>query len=225
MGVCVYSSTIIASFATSTWKGEELFIRTLNRWRQKRNIYNRRILGKVSKRGVILAPFRAHWDADAETLGLDIGDYGNNTHNDIYKLCDSVQFSLVQLLSRFWVFATPWTAAHPASLSITNSWSLLKLMSIELVIASNHFIPCCPLLLLPSIFPSIRGFSNESALHIRWPKYWSFSFNISPSDAFELWCWRRLLRVPWTARRSNQSIPKEISPECSLERLMLKLKL
>ena len=121
MGVCVYSSTIIASFATSTWKGEELFIRTLNRWRQKRNIYNRRILGKVSKRGVILAPFRAHWDADAETLGLDIGDYGNNTHNDIYKLCDSVQFSLVQLLSRFWVFATPWTASCQASLSFTIS--------------------------------------------------------------------------------------------------------
>ena len=71
-------------------------------------------------------------------------------------------------------------AACQASLSITNSWSLLKLMSIELVMPSNHLILCCPLLLLPSIFPSIRVFSNESALHIRWPKYWSFSFNISP---------------------------------------------
>ena len=75
---------------------------------------------------------------------------------------------------------TPWTAARQASLSITNSWSLLKLMSITLVTPPNHLILCCPLLLLPSIFPSIRGFSNES-LHIRWPKYWSFSFSISPS--------------------------------------------
>ena len=77
---------------------------------------------------------------------------------------------------------TPWTAARQASLSITNSWSLLKLMSIESVMPSNHLILYCPLLLLPSIFPSFRVFSNESALHIRWPKYWSFSFNISPSS-------------------------------------------
>ena len=76
--------------------------------------------------------------------------------------------------------ATPWTAAHQASLSITNSWSLPKLMSIESVMPFNHLILCQPLLLLPSIFPSIRVFSNESALRIRWPKYWSFSFNISP---------------------------------------------
>ena len=79
-------------------------------------------------------------------------------------------------------FATPWTAAHQASLSITNSWSLLKLMSIELVMPSNHLILCCPLLLPPSINPSIRVFSNESVLRIRWPKYWSFSFSISPSN-------------------------------------------
>ena len=77
---------------------------------------------------------------------------------------------------------TPWTAACQTSLSITNSWRLLKLMSIESVIPSNHFILCHPLLLLPSIFPSIRVFSNESALCIRWPKYWSFSFSISPSS-------------------------------------------
>ena len=77
---------------------------------------------------------------------------------------------------------TPWTAAHHASLSITNSWSLPKVMSIQLVMPSNHFILCCPLLLLPPIPPSIRVFSNESALHIRWPKYWSFSFNISPCN-------------------------------------------
>ena len=171
-------------------------------------------------------------------------------------------------------------------------------MSIESVMPSNHLILCCPLLLLPSIFPSIRGFSNESVLHIRWAKYWSLSFNISPTnehpglisfrtdwldllatqmtlksllqhhsskasilllsalfkvqqvkamifpvvmygceswtikkaeswrtDDFELWCWRRLLRVPWTTRRSNQSVLKEISPEYSLEGLRLKLKL
>ena len=85
----------------------------------------------------------------------------------------------VQSLSRVWLFATPWTAAHQASLSITNSQSPPKPMSIEMVMPSNHLILCHPLLLLPSIFPSIRVFSNESALHIRWPKYWSFSFNIS----------------------------------------------
>ena len=91
-------------------------------------------------------------------------------------------FSSVQLLSHVRLFETPWTAARQASLSITNSRSLPKLMSIESVMPSNHLILCCPLLLLPSIFPSIRVFSNESALSIRWPKYWSFSFNISPSN-------------------------------------------
>ena len=93
-----------------------------------------------------------------------------------------IYFSSVQLLSRVWPFATPWTIAHQASLSITNSWSLPRLMSIESVMPSNHLILCHPLLLLPSIFPSIRVFSNESALHMRWPKYWSFSFNIRPSN-------------------------------------------
>ena len=91
-------------------------------------------------------------------------------------------FSSVQFLSRVWLFATPWTAAHQASLSITNSQSSPKLMSIELMMSSNHLIFCRPLLILPSIFPSSRVFSNESGLHIRWPKYWSFSFNISPSS-------------------------------------------
>ena len=90
-------------------------------------------------------------------------------------------FSSVQSLSRVWLFATPWTAARQASLSITNCRSLPKPMSIELVMPSNHLILCRPLLLLPSIFPSIRVFSNDSALRITWPKYWSFSFNISPS--------------------------------------------
>ena len=82
---------------------------------------------------------------------------------------------------KVWLFATPWAAACQASLSITNSWSLHKLLVVESVMPSNHLILCCPLLLTPSIIPSIRVFSNESALRIRWPKYWSFSFNISPS--------------------------------------------
>ena len=90
----------------------------------------------------------------------------------------------VQLLSHVQVFAAPWTAACQASLSIINSRSLLKLMSIELVMPSHHIILCHPLLLLPSIFPSIRVFSNESFLRIRWPKYWSFGFNISPSNEY-----------------------------------------
>jgi len=90
--------------------------------------------------------------------------------------------SSVQLLTYVWLFVTPWAAAHQASLSITSSWSLLKLMSIELVMPTNHLILYHPLLLLSSIFPSIRVFSNQSVLRIRWPKYWSFSFNISPSN-------------------------------------------
>ena len=105
------------------------------------------------------------------------------------------QFSSVQSLSRVRLFATPWTAACQVSLSITNSRSSLRLTSIELVMPSNHLILCHPFLLLPSIFPSIRDFSNESALHIRWPKDWSFSFNISPSNEHQDWsplgwtCW------------------------------------
>ena len=98
---------------------------------------------------------------------------------------------LVQSLSRVRLFATPWTAACQASLSITNSWSLLKLMSIKLMMPSNHLTLCRPLLLSPSIFPSIRIFSNESVLCIRWPKYWSFSFSISPSNEYSgLICFR-----------------------------------
>ena len=93
-----------------------------------------------------------------------------------------IHFSSVQLLSHVWLFETPWTTACEASLSITNCQSLPKPMSIESVMPSNHLILCCPLLLLPSIFLSIWVFSNESALCIRWPKYWSFSFNISPCN-------------------------------------------
>ena len=93
-----------------------------------------------------------------------------------------IQFTSVKSLSHVWLFATPWIVARQVSLSITDSWSLLKLMSIEPVMPSNHLILCCPLCLPPSIFSSIRDFSNELALHIRWPKYWSFSFSISPSN-------------------------------------------
>ena len=96
----------------------------------------------------------------------------------------SIQFSSVQSLSHVWLFMAPWTAALQASLSSTNSWSLIKLMCIESVMPSNHLIFYCPLLLPSSIFPSIRVFSNESILLIKWPKYWSFSLNISPSNQY-----------------------------------------
>ena len=95
-----------------------------------------------------------------------------------------IQFSSIQSLSRVPFFATPWTEAHQASLSITNTWSLLKLMSIQSLMASSHLVLCRPLLLPPSIFPSIRIFSNESVLCIRWPKYWSFSFRLCPSNEY-----------------------------------------
>ena len=96
----------------------------------------------------------------------------------------TVRTSSVQSLSCARLFVTPWTAAPQASLSITNSWSLLSLMAIESVMSSKHLILCCPLRSLPSIFPSIRVFPNESVLCIRWPKYWSFSFSISPSNEY-----------------------------------------
>ena len=107
----------------------------------------------------------------------------NNIHKGT-EVQDRSQFSSVQLLSRVRLFVTSWTAARQASLSITNSQSLLKLMSIESVMPSNHLILCRPLLLLPSIFSSIRVFSNGSVLHIRWPQYWSFSFSIRPSSEY-----------------------------------------
>ena len=129
--------------------------------------------------------------------------------------------SSVQLISCVQLFVTPWTAAHQVSLSITNSRSLLKLISIELVMPSNHLILCRPLLLLPSVFPSIRVFSNESALRIRWPKYWSFSFNISPFGEYSgLICFR----MDWLAARhflTSTSSPAptrhELLCSCSLQ--------
>ena len=111
-----------------------------------------------------------------------------------------LQFSSVQSLSHVWLFETPWTAAHQVSLSITDSQSLLKLMSIESMMPSNHLTLCHPLLLLPSIFPSIRFFSNESVLCIRWPKYWSFRFSISPSNEYA-----GLISLGWTGWISLQS--------------------
>ena len=104
-----------------------------------------------------------------------------NSHFYHFSFYISVQFSQ---LSHVWLFVTPWIAACQASLSITNSWSSLKLMSIESVMPSNHLILCHSLLLSPSIFPSIRVFSNDSVLHIRWPKYWSLKFSIRPSNEY-----------------------------------------
>ena len=123
--------------------------------------------------------------------------------------------SSVQLLSCVWLFVTPWTAIHQASLSINNSWSLLKLMSIESVMPSNHLIFCHPLLLPPSIFPSIRVFSDES-VHIRWPKYWSFSFSISPSNEYSglisfRMDWLDLLAVQGTLKTSTTPQFKSIN--------------
>ena len=128
-------------------------------------------------------------------------------------------FSSVQSLSPVWLFATPWITACQASLSITNSWSSLRLTSIESVMPSNHLILCRPLLLLPPIPPSIRVFSNESTLHMRWPKYWSFSFSIIPSKEqpgliFFRMDWLDLLTVQGTLKSllqhhsSKASIPR-----------------
>ena len=119
----------------------------------------------------------------------------------------SVQFSSVQSLSHVRLFVTPWTAAHQAFLSITNSRGLLKLMSVESVMPSNHLILCRPLLFLPSIFPSIWVFSNESTLHIRWPKYQSFTFSISPSNEYSGLI---SFRMDWLDLLSVQGILKSL---------------
>ena len=126
----------------------------------------------------ILKEINPEYSLDGLMLKLKLQYFGHLMgRTDLLK---KTQFSSVQSLSCVRLFETPWTAARQASLSITNSRSLLKLMSIDLVMPSNHLILCHPLLLPPSIFPSIRVFSNESVLCIRWPEYWSFSFNISP---------------------------------------------
>ena len=122
-------------------------------------------------------------------------------------------FSLVQSFSRVRLFETPWTAACQASLSITNSWSLPKLMSIELVMPSNHLILCRPLLLPPSNFPRIKVLSNESVLHIRWPKYWSFSFSISPSNEYSNGILLSHIKEWTNATWSNIVILSEVSQD------------
>ena len=119
----------------------------------------------------------------------------------------TTQFSSVQSLSRVRLFETPRIAARQASLSITNSWSLLKLMSIKSVMPSSHLILCRPLLLLPPVPPSIRVFSSESALHIRWPEYWSFSFSISPSNEYSGLISLRIVVYPCSPRDSQGSSP------------------
>ena len=118
--------------------------------------------------------FNSSPDCQVETILWRRSTDGNR------KTC----YIVAQLLSRVWHFVNPWTAAHQASLFFTISWSLPKLVPLESVMPSHHLIPCLPLLLLPSIFHRIRIFSNESAFPIRWPKYWSFSFSISPSDDY-----------------------------------------
>ena len=135
------------------------------------------------------------------------------------SLWSSVQFSSLQWLSHVWLFETPWTAALQASLSITNFWSLLKLTSIKLVMPSNHLILCRPLLCLPSIFPSIRVFSNDSVLWIRWSKYWSFSFSISHSNEYSglislRMNWLDLLAVQWTLKSLLQHHSSKASILC-----------
>ena len=133
--------------------------------------------------------------------GFCISIYGlTNLLVTLHQNQSVFSFILVQCLIRVQLFATPWTLARQASLSITNSRSLLKLMSIELVMPSYHLIVCHPLLHLPSIFPSIRVFSNESVLCSRWPKDWSFSFNISPSNEHQDWS-----PLGWTDLNSLQS--------------------
>ena len=119
---------------------------------------------------------------EAHEPSLGNKSLASECHSSAVIWVESVHFSSVQSLSHVQLFSTPWIAAHQASLSITNSLSLLRLMSIDLVMPSNHLTLCHPLFLLPSIFPSIRVFSNKSVLCIRWPKYWSFSFSISPSN-------------------------------------------
>ena len=149
----------------------------------------------------------------------------------ICKDLSDVQFSSVQLLSRFWFFATPWTAALQASLSIINSQSLFKLMFIVLVMPSNHLILCCPLLLLPSVFPSIRVFSNESVPCIRWPKYWRFRFSISPSNEYSglisfRMDWLDLLAVQGTLKSllRHHSSKASIKSFCTTKETISKVK-
>ena len=142
-----------------------------------------------------------HWTRQrAYGMAVKWSTHKNPSADHWYEVWIQYQFSSVQSLSRVQLFVTPWIAARQASLSITNSQSLPKLMSMESVMPSSHLILCCLLLLLTSIFPSIRVFSNESTLRIRWAKYWSFSFSISPSKEHP-----GLISFRWTGWISLQS--------------------
>ena len=136
--------------------------------------------------------------------------------------CNYGPFSSIQSLSRVRLFATPWIAARQASLSITNSQSLLKLMSTESVMLSNHFILCHPLLLLSSVLPSIRVFSNESVFSIRWPEYWSFSFSISPSNEYSGLIY---FRMDWLDCLTVQGTLKSLLQHHSSKRSLLEMQL
>ena len=136
------------------------------------------------------------------------------------KLPLFITFSSVQSLSHVQLFVTPWIIACQACLSITNSWRLLRLMSIKSVVPSNHLILCRPLLLLPSVFPSIRDFSNESVLCIRWPKCWSFSFSISPSSEYSGLI---SLRMDWLDLLAVQGTLKSLLQHHSLKALIEEL--
>ena len=131
----------------------------------------------------------------------------------MFELADN-DFKVSSVAQLCPLFATPWTATHQASLSITNSRSWLKLMSIKLVMSSNHLIPRRPLLLLPSIFPSIKVFSNESVLHIRWPKYWRFSFSITPANEYSGLI---SFRMDWLDLLAVQGILKSLLQHHSLK--------
>ena len=135
----------------------------------------------------IIFPKLLHQSPETEagtTWGMTAFTWRHSPLRPWHQITDLYFVVVVQLLSHVWLFVTPWTAACQASLSFSIYWSLLRLMSTESVMPSNHLILCHPLLLLPSVFPSIRVISNESAVHIKWPKYWSFSFSISPSNKY-----------------------------------------
>ena len=153
------------------------------------------------------------WRENFYTLG------GNANWYNHYGEQHSVQFSSVRLLSCVQLFLTPWTAAHQASLSVTNSWSLLKLMSVKSVMPSNHLILCRPLLLLPSVFPIIRVFSNESVLRMRWPRYWRFSFSISPSNEYSGLI---SFRMDWLDLFADQGTLKSLLQHHSLKASILR---
>ena len=161
---------------------------------------------------MLLKEFKNHLDPSALLIPVNSSFVGlpGSTGCPCTWSSPAVQFSSVQSLSCVWLFVTSWTAAPHTSLSITNSRSLPKPMSIELVMPSNHLILCHPLLLLPSIFPSIRVFSNESALRIRCPKYWSFSVNISPSNEYS----GLIFRMNWLDLLAVQGTVNSLLQHC-----------